>query len=127
MDDSMLAEIDSFVYHEPDLIIHIRNTVQDIAKIAGYIESTKSSILQSTSELVQTYKKTERFFRSKDQRDETVARAIKKLEDNVHLQEMVTEGFVSAASNIQGSVSKLNREVEQMAKDVIAKFPKPQH
>ena len=124
VDPALLAEISGFVYHEPDLVLHIHRTLSELKVIATNINTTKTNIRESTDDLLLTYNKTTGMFRAKGALDENLEKAIKKLEENVNFQDSVTEGFISAADSIHASVQKLNKQIERMTSAVVAKIPK---
>ncbi|KAJ9595390.1 hypothetical protein L9F63_013414 [Diploptera punctata] len=119
----LLKEVKGFVYHEPDLVLHIHKTLGELEKIARNIDSTKTNIRASTNELLILYNKTTNVFKDYDPIDETIARAIQKLDENVNVQDEVTNGFIAAAESIHRSIQRLNLQISQMTSAVIKKMP----
>ena len=123
MDPETLAQITGFVYHEMELVYNIHITMKEMENVVEKMENAKRNIKESSEDLKHTYTGISERFRFRSPLEEFVGRAISKLEENIGVQENVTEGFSIAADRINNAVRKLNQQVESMTSDVVAKMP----
>ncbi|PSN33226.1 hypothetical protein C0J52_23644 [Blattella germanica] len=125
LDPALRQELKTFVYHEPQLVEQISQSMQELVAIADSIKTAKESIKTTTDDLMHTYQQTLAVFRNRSTNDPNMKTAISILQESIELQDTVSEGFMTSADSIYHAVNnKLKPNIDKITVPVLGKHPK---
>ena len=125
LDEILQEQLDGFVYHDKDVILHLFNTMKELKKKMKDMDLAKKTIVDSSDDLLHTYNRTHVLFRARSPVESPVENSIRMLEENVELQKDITSTFSKAADIMNNSIRRLNQQIDRMTSAVVATISTP--